>query len=47
MKAEQVIGAVGMSSMAIRPGDTSVAQGVYFVKIMADNKQIVKRIIKQ
>ena len=28
MKPEQVIGAVGMSSMAIRPGDTSVAQGV-------------------
>ena len=28
MKAEQVIGAIGMASMSIRPGDTSVAQGV-------------------
>jgi len=28
MKAEQVIGVIGMATMTIRPGDTSVAQGV-------------------
>jgi len=38
MKAEQVIGAVGMSSMAIRPGDTSVAQGVNDLPVVGSNQ---------
>jgi fluoroacetyl-CoA thioesterase len=38
MKPEQVIGAVGMSSMAIRPGDTSVAQGVNDLPIVGSNQ---------
>jgi predicted thioesterase len=35
MKAEQVIGAVGMSTMTIRPGDTSVAQGINDLPVVA------------
>lgn len=42
---KKVLYKVGNSSSVLDL--TSVAQGVYFVKIMADNKQIVKRIIKQ
>ena len=38
MKPEQVIGAVGMSSMAIRPGDTSVAQGVNDLPVVGSNQ---------
>ena len=38
MKAEQVVGAVGMSSMAIRPGDTSVAQGVNDLPVVGSNQ---------
>jgi predicted thioesterase len=37
MKAEQVIGAVGMSTMTIRPGDTSVAQGINDLPVVASN----------
>lgn len=38
MKHEQVIGAVGMSSMSIRPGDTSVAQGVNDLPVVGSNQ---------
>jgi predicted thioesterase len=38
MKPEQVIGAVGMSSMTIRPGDTSVAQGVNDLPVVGSNQ---------
>ena len=38
MKPEQVIGAVGMSSMSIRPGDTSVAQGVNDLPVVGSNQ---------
>ena len=37
MKAEQVIGAVGMSTMTVRPGDTSVAQGINDLPVVASN----------
>lgn len=42
---KKVLYKVGNSSSVLDL--TSVAQGIYFVKINADNKQIVKRIIKQ
>ncbi|MEN9605432.1 MAG: hypothetical protein RJB29_306 [Actinomycetota bacterium] len=38
MKPEQVIGAVGMSTMTIRPGDTSVAQGVNDLPVVGSNQ---------
>ena len=38
MKAEQVIGAIGMASMSIRPGDTSVAQGVNDLPVIGSNQ---------
>jgi predicted thioesterase len=37
MKAEQVIGVVGMSTMTVRPGDTSVAQGVNDLPVVSTN----------
>jgi predicted thioesterase len=37
MKAEQVIGTVGMSTMSIRPGDTSVAQGINDLPVASTN----------
>lgn len=37
MKAEQVIGVVGMSTMTVRPGDTSVAQGINDLPVVASN----------
>jgi len=38
MKAEQVIGAIGMATMTIRPGDTSVAQGVNDLPVIGSNQ---------
>jgi predicted thioesterase len=38
MKPEQVIGVVGMSSMTIRPGDTSVALGVNDLPVVGANQ---------
>jgi fluoroacetyl-CoA thioesterase len=38
MKPEQVIGAIGMASMTIRPGDTSVAQGVNDLPVIGSNQ---------
>lgn len=38
MKPEQVIDAVGMSSMTIRAGDTSVAQGVNDLPVVGANQ---------
>ncbi|MFM8672673.1 MAG: thioesterase family protein [Candidatus Nanopelagicus sp.] len=38
MKAEQVIGAIGMASMSIRPGDTSVAQGVNDLPVISSSQ---------
>ena len=37
MKPEQVIGAVGMSTMTIRPGDTSVAMGINDLPVVSSN----------
>ena len=37
MKPEQVIGVIGMSVMTIRPGDTSVAQGVNDLPVIGSN----------
>ena len=37
MKPEQVIGVIGMSAMTIRPGDTSVAQGVNDLPVVGSN----------
>jgi predicted thioesterase len=38
MKAEQVIGAIGMANMTIRPGDTSVALGVNDLPVIGTNQ---------
>jgi predicted thioesterase len=38
MKPEQVIGVIGMSTMTIRPGDTSVAQGVNDLPVVGSNQ---------
>jgi len=38
MKPEQVIGAIGMATMIIRPGDTSVAQGVNDLPVVGSNQ---------
>jgi predicted thioesterase len=38
MKPEQVIGAIGMSTMSVRPGDTSVAQGVNDLPVVGSNQ---------
>lgn len=38
MKAEQVISAIGMANMAIRPGDTSVAHGVNDLPVIGSNQ---------
>ena len=38
MKAEQVIGVIGMATMSIRPGDTSVAQGVNDLPVVGSNQ---------
>jgi predicted thioesterase len=38
MKPEQVIGVVGISSMTIRPGDTSVALGVNDLPVVGANQ---------
>jgi predicted thioesterase len=38
MRSEQVVGAVGMASMAIRPGDTSVAQGINDLPVIGSNQ---------
>jgi predicted thioesterase len=38
MKAEQVIGAIGMANMSIRPGDTSVANGVNDLPVIGSNQ---------
>ena len=38
MKAEQVIGAIGMANMTIRPGDTSVAHGVNDLPVIGSNQ---------
>mgnify|MGYP000039962996 CR=1 FL=1 len=38
MKVEQVIGAIGMSTMTIRPGDTSVAHGVNDLPVIGSNQ---------
>jgi predicted thioesterase len=38
MKPEQVIGAIGMATMAVRPGDTSVAQGVNDLPVVGSNQ---------
>ena len=38
MKAEQVIGAIGMATMTIRTGDTSVAQGVNDLPVIGSNQ---------
>ena len=38
MKPEQVIGAIGMATMTIRPGDTSVAQGVNDLPVVGSNQ---------
>lgn len=38
MKPEQVIGVIGMSAMTIRPGDTSVAQGVNDLPVVGSNQ---------
>mgnify|MGYP003353319936 CR=1 FL=1 len=44
MKAEQVIGAVGMSTMTIRPGDTSVAQGINDLPVVSSNNILLSCI---
>ena len=38
MKPEQVIGVIGMATMTIRPGDTSVAQGVNDLPVVGSNQ---------
>jgi len=38
MKAEQVIGVIGIATMTIRPGDTSVAQGVNDLPVVGSNQ---------
>ncbi len=38
MKPEQVIGVIGMATMTIRPGDTSVAQGVNDLPVIGSNQ---------
>jgi len=38
MKAEQVTGVIGMATMSIRPGDTSVAQGVNDLPVVGSNQ---------
>jgi fluoroacetyl-CoA thioesterase len=38
MKPDQVIGVIGMSTMTIRPGDTSVAQGVNDLPVVGSNQ---------
>ena len=38
MKSEQVLGVIGMASMAIRPGDTSVAHGVNDLPVVGSNQ---------
>jgi len=38
MKAEQVMGAIGMANMTIRPGDTYVAQGVNDLPVVGSNQ---------
>ena len=38
MKPEQVIGAIGMATMSVRPGDTSVAQGVNDLPVVGSNQ---------
>lgn len=38
MNPDQVIGAIGMASMSVRPGDTSVAQGVNDLPVVASNQ---------
>jgi len=38
MKAEQVMGAIGMANMTIRPGDTYVAQGVNDLPVVSSSQ---------
>jgi predicted thioesterase len=38
MKPEQVLGVIGMANMNIRPGDTSVAQGVNDLPVVGSNQ---------
>jgi len=38
MKSEQVIGAIGMATMSVRPGDTSVAQGINDLPVIGSNQ---------
>ena len=38
VKAEQVMGAIGMANMTIRPGDTYVAQGVNDLPVVGSNQ---------
>jgi predicted thioesterase len=38
MKPEQVIGAIGMATMSVRPGDTSVAQGLNDLPVVGSNQ---------
>jgi predicted thioesterase len=38
MKPEQVIGVIGIATMTIRPGDTSVAQGVNDLPVVGSNQ---------
>ena len=38
MKPEQVIGAIGMATMSVRPGDTSVAQGINDLPVVGSNQ---------
>jgi predicted thioesterase len=38
MKAEQVLGVIGMANMTIRPGDTSVAHGVNDLPVIGANQ---------
>lgn len=38
MRADQVIDVIGMTSMTIRPGDTSVAQGVNDLPVVGSNQ---------
>jgi len=40
MKPEQAIGAVGMSTMSVKPGDTSVAQAVNDLPVVAASQLI-------
>jgi hypothetical protein len=40
MKPEQVLGVIGMANMNIRPGDTSVAQGVMIYQLWVQTKYV-------